>query len=1771
MQKFFRNLVILAVVLIAWVALYQIKETVTAYSVSGVVTSVSSGYLGYSGNSFEIYYVWLAGHSDGDKLYAYLSTSQNSWDFSGIPSVGPITLWSIQPWRTGTISVWTTYESFTWDTLYLHIFVKDFPETTTKWYGIQEITFIASWAWGLTDAQWAAIYTGEIFPTISSWWINSNLDTVTGGNVWNFQNLYFEKPGYGKIQFETGLDLRDSEIQSFLENLSGYINMNDGFIEFKPTGSGADLNVNAKLYMYFATGSDFVTQYNNPDMLVVRDASGNIVDSNTLLTWVQGACEVGWICTLIFDTQHFTSFGTKPILTDVTIRSSAGTGARSWDTIYLSFTGSEALTWVSVTIAGNTVNFQWGGTTWYASWILVTGWTEWTSIPFTINFIDYFGNSGNTITGTTDASYVNYSAPTDIRQSLYTSIGNSLTASGIINNFTGVDSSNVTGFTNLFFAKMSGSNELGRITFATGLDLTDTGTQNFLQYELPNSIGMDQWEIRFNPGTGFVGKNATLTMNLPNSRSTFLSSITTGDFIVREWSWGALTGNDMISNVALSGSCTAGDFGCTLNLNVSHFTSFEIARIKNITQTIGYNTIQEAIESASSWDIITVASGVYSENIELKNWPFTLSWLGSPVISGTITLKNANDSISIVGFAPIYTLYADLVSYSANQYYTLRDAIGYIASGGTIFINGWDLGGEFAYENYMEDDQVTINKPMSIIGTGAYRPNIYFDDSWLWWWLVINAQNVTIKNIYFYANYSPVEVAIQTQQSTGVIFNNCVFDSLILENTVTTTLIATGNYRTPWWKPALNTNYSWNILSTPRCSDATCTTFVDDDATLSNLTATGWILSWSFSSGVTWYTITVPYQRTWTITATPTPNNSGATWTGNNYITLLTGWSTWNIVITVTATDTTTTTDYTIMIIRDLPSTDANLSALTVVTGWTLSWSFSSWTYAYTINIPYSQTGSVSITWTKNHTYAIITSWSYSVDLPTAGSTGAMFITVQSESGNTNTYTVNITRAAPSSDGNLSSLTAIGGTLSGTFSSGTYAYTINLAYSYTGSVSITGTKNHAYATITSGSYAVSLPTAGSTGTMFITVQSESGNTQTYTVSVNRDPASTDANLSSLIATGWTLSGTFSSWIYAYTINLPYSQTGSVSITWTKNHTYASITSGSYSLSLPTAGSTGTMFITVTAEDASTKTYTVTVTRSPASTDATLSSLTVSTGTLTPSFASWTTGYAVNFPYAYTGALTITWSKNHTYATISSSTTSLSLPTKWSTGTMFITVQSESGNTNTYTVTITRTPASTDANLSSLTLSTGTLSPIFSSGTTSYTIQMLYSFIGTITSTPVVSNAYATTTWTTSITLSTAGSTGTLSSTVTAEDGTTTKTYTVGITRTASPAVATDSIDWTITVTGWSADLSWATATGAIFTSTGTLHIVGDTTNDYIEISVSWFIINAWGTWDGVLLAPTDLPGWNDNNATTTELWLNSSTNTVLLTVQAWGATDSLTATGWYFTISFVVPWWTNGDTLTLYRSENGSTWIANTPDTTCTLNSSLVCTFRTDHLSYFTVVKTTTSSSGGGGSSSQEKDHCPGGDKSPSFYDNICDSNTWAMSWQQYQNLWAIMSSKYSEEFKNAYMFAHGMGITTKDTIEDADMEWILKRAHMAKMMSVYAIKSLKLTPNTWTLCIFNDVAHQSTEMKFYITLACQLGLMGVSITDFNPEWQVTRAEFGTVLSRALRGTAYNNTWLIYYSNHLNALKNNNIIKNSNPYLKELRWYVMLMLMRANQ
>ena len=177
---------------------------------------------------------------------------------------------------------------------------------------------------------------------------------------------------------------------------------------------------------------------------------------------------------------------------------------------------------------------------------------------------------------------------------------------------------------------------------------------------------------------------------------------------------------------------------------------------------------------------------------------------------------------------------------------------------------------------------------------------------------------------------------------------------------------------------------------------------------------------------------------------------------------------------------------------------------------------------------------------------------------------------------------------------------------------------------------------------------------------------------------------------------------------------------------------------------------------------------------------------------------------------------------------------------------------------------------------------------------------------------------------------------------------------------------------------------------------------------------------------------------------------------------------------------------------------------------------------------------------------------------------------TWKidMSWYEEWNQNTILSNWYSRELNNAYKFAYINWITTMENIEQANMKWNLNRISMAKMLSQYAINILKKTPDINKKCNFSDVTMQmDSDFSNWVTLACQLWIMWVWMSEFRPNDDVTRAEFWTALSRML-------FWLSdwtdqYYSAHLAKLKKEWIISNDDPTLKELRWYVMLMLMRS--
>ena len=165
------------------------------------------------------------------------------------------------------------------------------------------------------------------------------------------------------------------------------------------------------------------------------------------------------------------------------------------------------------------------------------------------------------------------------------------------------------------------------------------------------------------------------------------------------------------------------------------------------------------------------------------------------------------------------------------------------------------------------------------------------------------------------------------------------------------------------------------------------------------------------------------------------------------------------------------------------------------------------------------------------------------------------------------------------------------------------------------------------------------------------------------------------------------------------------------------------------------------------------------------------------------------------------------------------------------------------------------------------------------------------------------------------------------------------------------------------------------------------------------------------------------------------------------------------------------------------------------------------------------------------------------------------------------------LSDGLTPEMHRAYKFAFKHGITTMPTILEADMFGPLDRISMAKMLSQYAINVLWKTPDTSIeVPAFPDVTPELNE-EFWnaVTLAYQLWIMWINIDEFRPFDLVPRTEFGTALSRMLYQTSdweYEKTEE-YYTLHFEKLKEEWIMTMLDPNIEELRWYVMIMLMRS--
>ena len=226
----------------------------------------------------------------------------------------------------------------------------------------------------------------------------------------------------------------------------------------------------------------------------------------------------------------------------------------------------------------------------------------------------------------------------------------------------------------------------------------------------------------------------------------------------------------------------------------------------------------------------------------------------------------------------------------------------------------------------------------------------------------------------------------------------------------------------------------------------------------------------------------------------------------------------------------------------------------------------------------------------------------------------------------------------------------------------------------------------------------------------------------------------------------------------------------------------------------------TIDIVVTAEDKTTKTYTVTVIRAPSS-NADLSNLLVSEGTLDPDFYSNTPTYEVAVPNSISSITFTPTAADYTATikvdgtTVPSGVPSVPVRLRIRDNSIFIVVTAEDKTTKTYTVTVNRNILKDNADLCNLSLSVGTLDPKFCCTTTSYNAAVAHS-VESITFTPITTDAAAS--------VKVDGTTvekgeppapvsldvgdNIIPIVVTAEDGVSTKNYTVTVNRLTTPTL-----------------------------------------------------------------------------------------------------------------------------------------------------------------------------------------------------------------------------------------------------------------------------------------------------------------------------------------------------------------------------------------------
>ncbi len=300
-----------------------------------------------------------------------------------------------------------------------------------------------------------------------------------------------------------------------------------------------------------------------------------------------------------------------------------------------------------------------------------------------------------------------------------------------------------------------------------------------------------------------------------------------------------------------------------------------------------------------------------------------------------------------------------------------------------------------------------------------------------------------------------------------------------------------------------------------------------------------------------------------------------------------------------------------------------------------------------------------------------------------------------------------------STDATLKSVSLSSGTLSPSFSSTVTDYNISVENTVD-KITISGVPNDANATVVS-SQILNAPLTVGNNSFSLTVRAESGTEKTYNFTVERQKSSVNT-LSRLEVTGGSISPSFSSSTYAYSLTVPYT-TSSVTISAGATASTASIDgTGAKTLSV----GSNTFNIVVTAENGEKKTYSVTVNRTAPSTDASLKSISLSSGSLSPAFDPSVTEYNVVLPNEIE-KITVTGTQKDSFATVAQPTADKAL-VPGETAVLQIEVTAQDGTRKTYKINVTRQKSSVNT-LSSLSVSGASIS--FSPSVSEYTVTVPY--------------------------------------------------------------------------------------------------------------------------------------------------------------------------------------------------------------------------------------------------------------------------------------------------------------------------------------------------------------------------------------------------------------------------------------------------------------